>query len=106
MGTARALELLLTGTTLSAAEAQRYGIVNRVVPDDELMETVESLAAELASRDPVLVQTIKRCVYQSATADLRTSLDLAAAQLAVLRSTEASEEAFRAFRERRRPASS
>lgn len=106
-GTARALELLLTGATISASEAERYGIVNRVVPDDQLTETVGSLAAELAARDPVLVQTIKRCVYQSAGADLRTSLDLAAAQLAVLRSTEASEEAFRTFRDqRRRPTSS
>jgi enoyl-CoA hydratase/carnithine racemase len=106
VGMPKALELLLFGTTVSAEEAERLGIVNAVVEAEDLMPTVMAHATTLAQRDPVLVQTIKRCVYQSATADLRTSLDLVAAQMAVIRSTPASRRAFQDFEDARRRAKS
>ena len=104
VGMAKALELLLLGTTFPADEAERLGIVNAVFGADDLMPRARSVAAALAEKDPDLVQTVKRCVYESASADLRTSLDLVAAQMAVIRSTPGSEAAFRAFQDaRRRP---
>lgn len=105
VGTAKALELLLTGSTIGAEEALRLGIVNAVYDDDQLMDRVYRVASELAARDPALVQTIKRCVHESASSDLRTSLDLVAAQMAVIRSTEASMATFRDFMAGRRPPS-
>ena len=53
MAPKRALELMLTGRRVDAAEAERIGFVTRVVPVDELDDAVDELAAELASRSPL-----------------------------------------------------
>lgn len=103
IGTARALELLLTGDFIDADEAFRLGIANQVVDDAGLAAAVATLARKLAGAPPVAVRTIKRAVYQSARADLRTALDLISSHMAVVTSTEDSAEALAAFREKRRP---
>jgi enoyl-CoA hydratase/carnithine racemase len=103
VGTAKALELMLTGEFVDAAEAGRLGIANKVVPDAEFAATVGDLAARIAAQPPVAVGMIKRAVYQSAAADLRTALDLVSSHLAVVTTTEDSAEALSAFRERRTP---
>jgi enoyl-CoA hydratase/carnithine racemase len=101
VGTAKALELLLTGDFVDAEEAARLGIVNQVVDDADLAPTVEALARKIADSPPVAIRTIKRAVYQSARLDLRTSLDLIASHAAVVGSMQDSAEALAAFRERR-----
>lgn len=103
VGTARALELLLTGDFLDAVEAERIGIVNHVYDDDRLMEEANALARRLADGPPVAIAMIKRAVYQSADCDLRTALDLISSHMAVVQSTSDSQEALRAFAERRTP---
>lgn len=103
VGTAKALELLLTGDFIDAAEAARLGIANHVVDDDELPEAVNRLACKLADGPPVAVRTIKRAVYQSARSDLRTALDLISSHMSVVTSTQDSVEALAAFREKRDP---
>ena len=72
VGTAKALELLLTGDFVDAVEAHRVGIVNRVYEDEELAEETRRFAAG----PPLVTRMIKRTVYQSVRSDLRTSLDL------------------------------
>jgi enoyl-CoA hydratase/carnithine racemase len=101
VGPAKALELLLTGDFIDAAEAARLGIANHVVNDDDLPAAVNRLARKLADAPPVAVRTIKRAVYQSARSDLRTSLDLISSHMAVVTSTQDSAEALAAFREKR-----
>ena len=103
VGTAKALELLLTGDFVDAAEAERLGMVNRVVDDEDLPEHVHAFAAQLAAGPPIATRMVKRAVYQSARSDLRTSLDLISSHMAVVTSTHDSEEALAAFRERRAP---
>jgi enoyl-CoA hydratase/carnithine racemase len=103
IGTARALELLLTGDFIDAAEAERIGIVNHVYDDDQLLTETYALAARLAAGPPVAIGMIKRAVYQSASADLRTALDLISSHMAVVQSTEDSAEAYQAFRDKRKP---
>ncbi len=103
VGTARALELFWTGDWLSAREAREIGIVSHVFADDELLGQALGLAERIARQSPIAVSMIKRTVYQSLAADLRTSLDLASSHLAVVQSTQDHTEAFSALRERREP---
>jgi enoyl-CoA hydratase/carnithine racemase len=103
VGPAKAMELLLTGDFVDAAEAERIGIVNHVYEDDRLMEETTALAQRLAGGPPVAMAMIKRALYQSANCDLRTALDLISSHMAVVQSTRDSQEAYQAFVERRVP---
>jgi enoyl-CoA hydratase/carnithine racemase len=103
VGTARALELLWTGDFVSAEEAERIGLVNRVVPPDELMPTVLELAARLANGPSTAIRMIKRAVYQGQHTDLRSHLDLISSHMAIIRQTDDHREGARAFVEKRPP---
>ncbi len=104
VGTARAMELLLTGDFVDATEAERIGIVNHVYDDDSLQAETNALAQRLADGPPIATAMIKRAVYQSANCDLRTALDLISSHMAVVQSTRDSKEAYEAFVEKRKPA--
>ena len=101
VGPAKALELLLTGDMVGADEALRIGMVNRVYDDASLADETRAFARQLAAMSPVAVSFIKRTVQQSASIDLRTSLDLISSHMAVVQSTEDYREAQRAFAEKR-----
>lgn len=101
VGTAKSLELMLTGDFIDAEEAGRIGIANHVVDDDELPAAVDRLTRKIADSPPVAVRTIKRAVYQSSRVDLHTALDLISSHMGVVTSTDDSAEALAAFREKR-----
>lgn len=101
VGPSKALELLLTGDMVGADEALRIGMVNRVYDDAELAARTREFALQLAAMSPVAVALIKRTVQQSASIDLRTSLDLISSHMAVVQSTEDYREAQQAFAEKR-----
>jgi enoyl-CoA hydratase len=75
IGTAKALEHMLEGAPLTAEQASDLGLVNAVVPDDELLTYAQHTAARLARRSPVAVRAIKRLVYFTVTQPLGTGLD-------------------------------
>ncbi|CAB4907237.1 MAG: enoyl-CoA hydratase [Actinobacteria bacterium] len=101
VGVAKALELLLTGDTVTGVEAVALGIANTVVPDEELMQYTQALAERIAAKAPIAVKLIRRSVYQSQDVDLRTSLDLIASHMGVIMTTQDHKEAMAAFREKR-----
>jgi enoyl-CoA hydratase/carnithine racemase len=101
VGRAKALELLLTGDFVDAAEAHSLGIVNRVVHTDALADELRTLAAQLAAQSPIAAAMIKRATIQGERTDLRTSLDLISSHMGVVISTDDSREALTAMRERR-----
>ena len=103
VGPAKAIELLLTGDFVDASEAERIGIVNHIYDDNRLMAETMALAQRLAGAPPVALAMIKRALYQSANCDLRTALDLISSHMAVVQSTSDSQEAYRAFVEKRTP---
>lgn len=103
VGLGKALELLLTGDFIDGREAQRLGIANHCVPDDEVLDVTYALAARLAALPPVALGVIKRATYQSLRLDLRTHLDLISSHMAVVQSTQDSAEAMAAFQEKRAP---
>jgi len=101
VGPAKALELLMTGDFISADEAERLGIVNRVCDDEKLLEETLAFAKSLAAKPPIALSMIKRAVYQSMRTDLRTALDLVSSHMAVVQSTDDWKEAMTAFKEKR-----
>jgi enoyl-CoA hydratase/carnithine racemase len=103
VGTAKALELLWTADFIDAHEAERLGIVNRIVPADRLAEDTYALARRIADGPQVPIRMIKRLVYQSMRLDLRTHLDLVSSHMAVVRQTDDHKEGVRAFAEKREP---
>lgn len=102
IGIPRALELFWSGRTVGAAEAERLGIVNRVVPHDELMPVTYELARSIASQPFEAVRAYKRAVYQGATMDLAAHLDLVSSQTSILRDTPDHRARVDAFLQRKR----
>jgi enoyl-CoA hydratase/carnithine racemase len=98
-----AMELVLTGRRIDAAEALRIGLVNRALPRAELDAAVAGLAAELASKSPAVLRLGKRAL--ASTRDLATgpALELLAAQLSVNSLAEDALEGIAAFLEKRPP---
>lgn len=103
IGVPRAMELLLTGDTVTAKNALELGLVNRVVEHDSLMEETLKFASKIASRPPLAVRMMKRAVHQSLTSSLRSHLDYISSQLSLLSETRDHQEAARAFLEKRKP---
>lgn len=103
IGQARALEMLWTGDFIGAVEAERIGLVNKVLPDDTLLDHARSVAERLAGGPAVAIRLMKRMVQQGAGSDFRTALDFAASCVGIVASTEDHREATAAFAEKRQP---
>jgi 2-(1,2-epoxy-1,2-dihydrophenyl)acetyl-CoA isomerase len=103
VGTAKALELLFTGDLIDAAEALQLGLVNRVVPADELGEATRELAERLAHGPTLAYGFAKAAVYESASLPFESLLDLEARNQRAAGRSEDAKEGIRSFLERRRP---
>jgi enoyl-CoA hydratase len=103
VGRGRALELLLTGDQISAEDAWRIGLVNRVVPGSQLMATARELAAVLASKPPIAVRALLDAVAHGADMPLDAAQRYEAALFGLLLSTDDVREGTRAFLEKRKP---
>ncbi len=103
VGLGKALELLLTGDPISAEEALRIGLINRMVAQDRLLEEAVTLAEKLAAKPPLAIRMMKRAVYESRHGNLRGHLDFISSQLALLSRTDDHLEAVKAFLEKRKP---
>ncbi|MER8073009.1 enoyl-CoA hydratase/isomerase family protein [Streptomyces sp. NPDC094034] len=98
-----AMELLLTGDPITAQEAERWGLVNKVVPADKLMDTARDYAARIAANGPLAVQASKELVLRSRDVDLATGLRMEQAMTSVLKTSHDSQEGPKAFAEKRTP---
>jgi len=103
VGPARAKQYLLTGDPVSAVEAERIGLVNLVVPDDELDQAAMAFAHKLASRPPLAVQHTKAAVNNWVKQTAMASFDLATASEMVTFGSADHAEALAAIREKRAP---
>lgn len=103
VGFSKAAEMSLTGDTIDAAEALACGLVSKVVPDAELMDTARALAAKIAANPPFAVRMTKRLLWEARRSDLATVLEMSAAMQAVAHATQDHNEAVDAFLEKRAP---
>ncbi|MDO8209371.1 3-hydroxyacyl-CoA dehydrogenase/enoyl-CoA hydratase family protein [Conexibacter sp. CPCC 206217] len=100
VGEAKALELNLTGEPMSAEEAYEFGLVNRLVPDHELLDTALAWARKLAGQAPLAVQQIKQV---SAVADLDEGIAEEKKGFALVFASEDAQEGIGAFLKKRTP---
>ena len=103
LGRHRAAELIFTGQPLSAGEAAAGGLVNRVLPADQLMPAVGDLARQLASGPTRAIGLAKRAINHAEASDLEASLAYEAALQSVAGTTADHAEGVAAFAEKRDP---
>jgi 2-(1,2-epoxy-1,2-dihydrophenyl)acetyl-CoA isomerase len=101
VGTGRALDMIYSGRVIDAAEADRIGLVNMVVPAADLEKVTMDYARQLASKPPLAHAGAKDLVYKGLVSDLRTALDAEADLQALMFSTEDHHEGVSAFLEKR-----
>jgi len=99
----RAMEMLLLGETISADAAAEYGLVNRVVPDADVLKEAVALAAKIAAKSPLTVATGKVTFYAQAEMPLREAYDHASKVMAENMMARDAEEGISAFLEKRKP---
>jgi enoyl-CoA hydratase len=102
VGVGKAMEIALTGTPLSAADAERIGLVNRVVPSAELMSEVRKLAAHLAAQAPVAIRYIIAAINKGAEMGFAEGAVFEATLFGLVASTDDMREGTRAFLEKRK----
>lgn len=103
VGKHRAMEMVLTGDFISAAEALRYGLVNRVVPVELLLDEAKAIANKIAVKPPVAVKAAKEAILKSTNTSLDDGLDFERKSFYMLFASEDRNEGMKAFLEKRKP---
>jgi enoyl-CoA hydratase len=103
VGKARAMELVLTGRHLTAAEALAAGLITRVVPDEVVLDEATSLARQVAEKPPVAVRLAKESILKAFDTTLEGGLDYERKAFYLLFATEDRTEGIQAFLAKRPP---
>ncbi len=101
IGIRKAKEFLLTGDRISPAEAERLGLINRVVPADKLEEATNELVQNLVSKSPMAAKAVKKLVNRGMEGSLDTGLELEMLAMTAHGTTEDFQEGIAAFIEKR-----
>lgn len=103
IGRNRAKELIFTGRRIAARKAFELGLVNHVVPDEQLMEKTMEIMQEITQNGPIALQQAKRAINLGVELELHTALALEAECYNVCLTTEDRDEGLKAFNEKRKP---
>jgi len=102
VGKHRAMELILTGDIINAADAERLGLVNRVVPVELFLEEAKSVAKKIAAKPPLAIKAAKEAVLKSANTSLDEGLEFERKSFYLLFASEDRAEGMKAFLEKRK----
>ncbi|TET12869.1 MAG: enoyl-CoA hydratase [Dehalococcoidia bacterium] len=103
VGLAKALELMYTGDRVDAREAERIGLVNRVVPHDDLLKVTKDMAKRIAQAAPMALELTKWTTTRALNTDLEQTILLETYAQKVCLETEDFQEGLKAFMEKRPP---
>jgi len=103
VGKGKALEMMLTGDHITAQEAYRIGLVNKVVPTGRVLKEAKGIAKRIISKSALPIAAIIRAVNEGLEQSLEKGLTTEAQQFASLQGTEDMEEGLKAFLEKRKP---
>jgi enoyl-CoA hydratase len=103
VGKYKAMEMILTGATVSAEEAKHWGLVVKVVPNEYLVEEAKNLAKLIASKPPVAVRLAKEAVLKSFDTTIEGGLEFERKNFYMLFASEDQKEGMKAFVEKRKP---
>ncbi|MDY0038766.1 MAG: enoyl-CoA hydratase [Desulforhabdus sp.] len=103
IGRKRAMEMLMTGRFISAQEAERFGLVNRIVPPDQLAEETKKWALEMAQFSKFALALGKHAFYGQVDLNERSAYDFAKEVIAMNCMAEDAQEGMHAFLEKREP---
>jgi enoyl-CoA hydratase len=103
VGKYRAMEMVLVGEAMSAADAERFGLVNRVVPVELLLEEAKSMAKKIAAKPVLAVKAAKEAVLKSANTALDEGLEFERKSFYMLFASADRKEGMKAFLEKRKP---
>ena len=103
VGLAQARELIYTGKTITAQEALQLGLVNKVIPHDELMKETMAVAAQIKANGPFSVRLAKECINRSLSLGIDEALMLEAKDFGLCFATKDQKEGMTAFVEKRKP---
>lgn len=102
-GLAKAKELIFTGKMITAQEAYEMGLINKVVPHDQLMNEVMAIAEKIKANGPVAIRFAKECIDKSLSLDNKEGLMLEAKDFGLCFATKDQKEGMTAFVDKRKP---
>jgi len=103
VGKYRAMEMVLVGEYIDAAEAHRLGLVNKVVPVELLLEEAKAIAGKIAAKPPLAVKFVKESINKALNTPLDEGLEFERKSFYLLFSSEDRKEGMKAFLEKRKP---
>ena len=103
IGVRKAKELLFTGNMISAEEAGRLGLVNQIVPEDDLLTAAKEMAKKIADKSPIATEALKKLVFEGMQVDLDTALELERGAVVRHHGTQDIKEGINSFLEKRKP---